>query len=614
MGYYPYDSKNPLYRSTIGAVAANTPLRLRLLLHADARVHNSYLHICRDNEDYCDIKMEPGEWLDSYRFYECETNLTEGLYFYSFYYDSDYGRMYVTKNKDLLGIVSDSGERWQQTVYETDFKTPDWLKGGIIYQIFPDRFYKSGKQHDNIPSDRYLQDDWYAQPAFRQDGQKYNLGNDYYGGDLAGIEEKLTYLKELGVNCIYLNPIFEAHSNHRYNTADYLKIDPCLGSEAELASLCKKAKELGIYIILDGVFSHTGDDSRYFNKYGRYEDVGAYQDFCSPYRKWFNFHEWRDRYACWWGVPSLPETNENNEDFSEFITGENGVLRYWINCGIKGWRLDVADELPDEFIDKIRKAIKSKDEDAFLLGEVWEDASNKISYGSRRRFLRGKQLDSVMNYPLANGIISFVKGGDARYLINLVLTQRENYPLPALCTLMNHIGSHDTARILTRLGCERDGNREWQSGDCLNDGEREHAKKLLRLAATLQYTLPGVPSLYYGDEAGLEGHSDPFCRAAYPWGKEDKSLIEFYKALGKIRRENKAFATGEFIPLKSEIGYISFLRETDGNTIFVTVNRWHDPTTVYLPEGFENATVLYGNEPQGNGVLVEGYGISIIKK
>lgn len=216
MGYYPYDSKNPLYRSTIGAVAANTPLRLRLLLHADARVHNSYLHICRDNEDYCDIKMEPGEWLDSYRFYECETNLTEGLYFYSFYYDSDYGRMYVTKNKDLLGIVSDSGERWQQTVYETDFKTPDWLKGGIIYQIFPDRFYKSGKQHDNIPSDRYLQDDWYAQPAFRQDGQKYNLGNDYYGGDLAGIEEKLTYLKELGVNCIYLNPIFEAHSNHRY--------------------------------------------------------------------------------------------------------------------------------------------------------------------------------------------------------------------------------------------------------------------------------------------------------------------------------------------------------------------------------------------------------------
>ena len=285
-----------------------------------------------------------------------------------------------------------------------------------------------------------------------------------------------------------------------------------------------------------------------------------------------------------------------------------------MDYGIKGWRLDVADELPDEFLDKIRSAIKRKDPNAYLLGEVWEDATNKISYGSRRRFLRGMQLDAVMNYPLANAIIDFVKGENVRVLIDTVLTQLENYPAPALHTLMNHIGSHDTARVLTRLGTERNGSREWQSYNGLNDGEREHAKRLLRLAAALQYTLPGVPSLYYGDEAGMEGYSDPFCRAGYPWGKEDESLVEFYRSLGKIRRENSAFKEGDFIPLYSEIGYISFLRRCQDNEVFISVNRWHEAADVPLPEQFLNGTVLMGNAPQNDRVTVDGFGISIIKK
>ncbi len=613
MEHYPYDSRNPLYRSHIGAVAAGTPLRLRLLLHNDARVHTAFINLCRDGEGPREIPLTPAEQLEDYRFYDCTLCLEEGLYWYSFFYDSDYGRMFVTKTDHSLGIVSPDGEGWQQTVYDADYETPDWIKGGIIYQIFPDRFCRSDKEKQSVPQDRYIQEDWSAQPAYRQDGNIRSLGNDYYGGDLAGIESKLEYLSSLGVSCIYLNPIFEAHSNHRYNTADYLKIDPLLGSADDLKSLCNHAEALGINIILDGVFSHTGDDSIYFNKYRRYDSDGAYISDSSPYRSWYSFQNYPNRYSSWWGVPSLPETNESDNSFSEFITGDKGVLRYWMDYGIKGWRLDVADELPDSFLDKIRNAVKSKDRDAFILGEVWEDATNKISYGYRRRYLRGKQLDSVMNYPLSNAIIHFVRGGNARELIDLTLTQAENYPKPALDTLMNHIGSHDTARILTRLGCNRNGSREWQASQHLNDGELAHGKRLLKLAAALQYTLPGIPSLYYGDEAGMEGYGDPFCRAAYPWGNEDRELLEFYRKLGRIRRENSAFKNGDFLPLYSEIGYIAFLRKSDKSSVFICVNRWHEDANVSLPKEFEHGCVLMGETPNGNTVTVKGYGISIIK-
>lgn len=592
MGYYPFDSRNPLYREHIGAVAAGTPLRLRLCLHNDARVDAAFLSIIRDGEEENIIKMYPAETIDDYRFYECETTLTEGLYFYSFFYDSAYGRMYVTNTEGSLGTVSNAGKRWQQTVYTEDFCTPEWLKGGIIYQIFPDRFCHSGKAKTDVPEDRFLQKDWYAQPVFLNDGDK-RIGNDYYGGDLAGIESRLSYLKSLGVNCIYLNPIFEAHSNHRYNTANYLKIDSLLGDERDLKSLCESAKELGIYIVLDGVFSHTGDDSIYFNKQGRYDSLGAFQSKDSPYYNWFNFKNWPHEYAAWWGIESLPETNENNAKFTEFITGKDGVLTHWMKCGIKGWRLDVADELPDEFIDKIRTAIKKKDAEAYLLGEVWEDATTKISYGRRRRFLRGRQLDSVMNYPLCDAIINYVKGGNARHLTDLVLTQAENYPKPALDTLMNHLGTHDTARILTRLGTDRNGDRNWQAGQKLSPDERRHALRLLRLAVALQYTLPGVPSVFYGDEAGVEGYGDPFCRTAYPYGREDTDLIDFYKKIGKIRRENRAFRDGEFIPHYSQDSFIIFERKSKNNRILIAVNRDCEKMDITLPKGFDNFKVLF---------------------
>lgn len=615
MQYYPFDSRNKLYREKFGALAEGEALRLRLLLHNDARVHEAFLILRKDEWDNpWHIKLEPKEWLEDYRFYDTEINLEEGLYWYSFRYTSDYGEFYVTKTETSLGIVSREGASWQQTVYNKDFKTPDWLDGGIIYQIFPDRFYNSGKEKHNVPEDRYLVEDWAKQPEFRQPNDKCRLGNDYYGGDLKGIEQKLDYLEELGVSCIYLNPIFEAHSNHRYNTADYMKIDSLLGDEKDLESLIKKAKKKGISIVLDGVFSHTGDDSIYFNAKGRYGSLGAAQSQDSPYFKWFSFSEYPHRYAAWWGIKTLPETNENSPEFTEFITGENGVIRYWLKKGIMGWRLDVADELPDEFLDNIRKALKAEGQGKYLLGEVWEDATNKISYGYRRRFLRGKQLDSVMNYPFANAIVDFLKGADGSRIMNTVLDILENYPPEAVKTLMNHIGTHDTARILTRLGADNmlDGNREAQSHSFLNEWQYDRAVKLLKLASVLQFTLPGVPSIYYGDEAGMQGYGDPFCRAGYPWGRENTELLEFYKALGKARRNCKAFVSGSFVPVYSDNNLVCFIRENEKAKAFIAVNRSEETREIELPNEFLNAKILIGDGIENGKLKLSPFSFSVL--
>ncbi len=340
-----------------------------------------------------------------------------------------------------------------------------------------------------------------------------------------------------------------------------------------------------IFVILDGVFSHTGDDSIYFNKYGRYDICGAYNSTASPYGSWYKFQEFPDNYSSWWGIASLPETEENDLSFANFITGENGVIKYWLDKGVKGFRLDVADELPDGILDKIRLAVKRNSKDNFLLGEVWEDASNKISYGIRRRFLRGRQLDSVMNYPFANAIIDFIKQGNGERLLNTVMSILENYPKPAINVLMNHIGTHDTARILTMLGTDYiPSTREEQSRTRLSQESYNKAVKLLKLAAVLQYTLSGVPSVYYGDEVGMEGYGDPFCRAAYPWGRENNEILEFYKYLGKLRRQNKAFEKGDFVPVFTNKDVICYMRQDKENSVLIAVNRGENEIEVTAPE------------------------------
>lgn len=612
----PYNSRNILYKSKFGAVAEEEKVDLRILLHNDAKCERAFLRIRKDGFGYEHIELTPDEFFNNdFRFYKTTLSLLEGLYFYSFCFDSPWGRQNITRFKGSEGLISNDGGEWQLTVYEKSFETPQGFAGGLIYQIFPDRFYFSGEQKENVPEDRFINNNWFDTPEFRQTPDKKSLGNDYFCGDLRGITEKLSYLQELGVSIIYLNPIFEAHSNHRYNTADYLKIDPLLGTEEDLKELCKKAEKLGISVILDGVFSHTGDDSIYFNRYKRYNSLGAYNSTDSKYYSWFKFQKWPEKYHSWWGVSTLPETVEEDKGFLDYITGENGVLEHWLDCGVKGFRLDVADELPDVFLDKLRECVKRKNKDAIIIGEVWEDATNKIAYSYRRRYLRGKQLDSVMNYPFANAILDFVKGGNGDDLLEVLLDIIENYPRKCLNLLMNHIGTHDTARALTTLGGEPTfgRNRYWQAQQSLNEEEYELARKRLHLAVVLQYTLPGIPSLYYGDEAGLQGYGDPFCRACYPWGKEDQILLNFYKNMGNFRRSSNAFVDGEFIPIVARLGLFGFIRKSDSEEVFVCVNRFSDTDYVEI-SGFENAEIVYGRLPENGKIKIDGYGFVILRK
>lgn len=608
-----YDSRDIAYKSPFGAVRDGSEVLFRVRLHRDARAGAVYMRCLKDGEaDYWWHTLSFADTQDEFCVYELRLTFDEGLYFYHFVFDSDYGRKSLTRAPDATARIGEAGPDWQLTVYSADFTVPEQLAGGIYYQIFPDRFCYSGEEKPNLPGDRFLNPNWGAQPAYRQTDAPNRLCNDYFMGDLKGIMQKLDYLAGLGVSLLYLNPVFEAHSNHRYNTADYHSIDPLLGTEADFRALCTAAARQGIKIIIDGVFSHTGDDSVYFNKYRRYPADGAYNSTESPYFHWFKFGRWPDEVHCWWGVPSLPEVVEEDPSFCNFITGENGVIDHWIKAGAAGLRLDVADELPDAFLEEIRKAVKRANPDALLIGEVWEDATTKISYGNRRKFLTGRQLDSVMNYPFRSAIINFAKGGDAQTFIDTCMDICENYPPQALRMLMNHIGTHDTSRILTELGSETYlPDREWQAHQKLSDDQLYHALRLLKISAVLQYTLPGMPSLYYGDEAQMEGYTDPFCRGCYPWGKENTELLAFYRTLGKARRSCPAFADGRLIPVLGDGGVLIYRRDNAAAQAVIAVNRNPFAYRCALPET-AGLQPVYGHNPAPDGTLIlPPYGFEI---
>lgn len=595
MDFIPYNSRLTYHKSPFGAVKEGEEVTVRIVLPRSLCCTGASLVVTADNGK---PEIYPMSWERMEGSYEewwivKFTPEKQGLYWYHFAIASKNGGTMITCFDNSTGRLSPDGSSFQLTVYSKDFKTPDWIKGSVIYQIFPDRFCFSGEEKKNVPEERVLRSDWGEKPLWEPDSQGKITKYDFFKGDFKGIESKLDYIASLGVGCIYLNPVFEAQSNHRYDTADYEKTDCLLGSEEDFASLCRKAKEKGIEIVLDGVFSHTGSDSKYFNKSGKYGSGGAYNSKESPYFSWYKFEEYPDKYGCWWGVDILPEIDEENSSYIEYIAGENGILRKWIRSGAAGWRLDVADELPDKFLDSLRNAVKAEKSDAYILGEVWEDASNKISYGERRRYLLGGQLDSVMNYPFADLLIHFAISGVAEGFNNRISEICENYPKEAVDCLMNHIGTHDTCRVLNRLatlGNYRSSHLERYSGG-LSDEERERGKRLLKLISVMQFTLPGVPCVYYGDEAGIEGGEDPFNRGCYPWGKEDAELLEHYRFLGNIRREHKVFAQGEFVPVSAALGCVAYERRNDAEKIMTVANRNSHSIVYILPdEGYVSLT------------------------
>lgn len=616
-----FNSRSRKYRDPTGAVGHGTPVHFRITLPRDLSCSAARLVVEQEGRGtsvldmfWCGMNGNNREW------WECHfTPEAPGLYFYYFEARTCRGIQRISRDGGGTAVFG-GNDRWQLTVYGKDFTTPSWLEGGVMYQIFPDRFYASGQPKGDIPTGRTMHQAWGEQPAWAPNGQGRITNTDFFGGDLKGAEEKLPYLKELGVTCLYFTPVFESHSNHRYDTADYSKIDPLLGSEQDLTELCAAAKKLGIRVILDGVFSHTGSDSVYFNREGRYPTPGAYNSQQSPYYPWYTFRQWPNSYDCWWNFDTLPNVNETNGSYNEYINGPQGIVRKWLKAGASGWRLDVADELPDQFLDRLHNAVKAEDPDALILGEVWEDASNKSAYGVRRRYLLGQQLDTVMNYPFRDAILGFLLGEDPGRFAEIVETIVENYPPQCLNLLMNHIGTHDTERALTVLGGEPAGNRgrEWQAAQSLTPPQRETGVKRLKLASLIQYLLPGVPCLYYGDEAGMEGYRDPFNRGCYPWGREDKELLAWYRALGKLRAQEKAIlAQGVYRTVKAEGNLLAFerfvLTETTRDSLLLVVNRSHRPqSTRGSGLDLEGARLLLG-EPLDATNLLPPFGYSVMK-
>ena len=573
---YFYNSWDSAYKSHFGAIARNQSCQFTIRLPEETPLDFSpVLVVFRTGFKERFLPMNVKEHENGYVTYT--TDLIpkySGVHYYYFSYTSNGVRHYIKRGDACHGTL-DQGEMFQLTVYSEDYQTPQFLKGGVMYQIFPDRFYSSGKMHDNVPSDRVMRE-WGELPYYKPDQNGHVWNNDYFGGDLDGIRSKLDYLKDLGVTCIYLNPIFESHENHRYNTANYRKVDPLLGTNEEFEVLCREAAKYGIGIVLDGVFSHTGSDSRYFNREGRYGDGGAYRDPNSPYRSWYDFDpKYKGGYRSWWGFETLPEVNEENPSYVEFITGEGGVIDTWLRRGAAGFRLDVADELPDDFIEKIRAAVKRVSPEKFLLGEVWEDATTKYGFGQRRTYLLGKGLDSVMNYPFKNAVLDFVKGKPAEQAMGEILSICEHYPAPAMDTALNFLSTHDTERALTVIADEpaNGRGREWQSGRCVTGEAYEEGMLRLRMAYAIIYTLPGVPCLYYGDEIGMQGYRDPFNRAFFCWDSHEERLRPVLAQLAQLRHSCEAFRTGELRVLRAEDGILHYQRIGKTETAEIIVNR-----------------------------------------
>lgn len=649
--YVIFNSQDTEYKAPYGAVPCGEKINFKIKINKKAMPENVRLHVLEDNKanpncpHRVEYSMERKETADSeqennYFEFICTINSPSvpNLLFYYFELKLTGGiiKFYGNNFDDLggFGNVYDSFPKpYQITTYYSKSTTPDWFKKSIIYQIFPDRFFNGnpdGKVNDH-KKNSFIYGDWNDLPLYVKGQNGEILRWDFFGGNLLGITKKLDYLKEMGINLIYLNPIFKARSNHRYDTGDYKEIDPMVGTEDDFKLLISEAKKRKINIILDGVFNHTGMDSKYFNACNTYNSVGAYNSVGSPYYDWYTFYKHPNDYECWWGVKDLPCVNELSPSFMDYIINdEDSVVNKWFKFGIKGWRLDVADELPGPFLKALRKKCLENDKEAILLGEVWEDATNKISYNVRREYMCGEELDSVTNYPFRNYFLDFFSNKfDSFKLKKLFERMKENYPKENFYSLVNILGTHDVVRILTMaegvagtmqdIVYKKELYREkiLQKGGLLRDLEI----KILKLIILMQMTFPGIPIIYYGDEAGVRGGADPDNRRTFPWGNEDKNIQSWYKVLTSLRNRNDFFTTGYFkqIPVNEDVygilrysqkgkdSFNKYLRNTDEKFAFVFINR--NPllsfevkiNTKDYPEIFKNKNLnrlksFFGNE------------------
>lgn len=441
------------------------------------------------------------------------------------------------------------------------FRTPDWVKNAIFYQIFPDRYARSPRA-PQLPGVTFKP--WGTPPE--EDG--------FQGGDLYGVADKLDHLQSLGINAVYLCPIFASASNHRYHTYDYMQVDPLLGGNAALRDLLDAAHARGMYVVLDGVFNHA---SRGFWAFHHILECGGN----SPYLDWFTVHDWPLRpydhdakrpanYAAWWDLPALPKFNIKNEGVRRYLLD---VARYWIDFGIDGWRLDVPEEINDAaFWRAFRATVKEGNPEAYIVGEIWHEAKG---------WLKGDRFDAVMNYVLSRLALGFFGGEnlnteykpggytlvnlDARDLAAGIHHIYSIYSWEVAQAQLNLMDSHDTARTLWTVG-----------GD----------ESALRLCTMLQMTMPGAPCIYYGDEIGMTGATDPFSRAAFPWHNRsewNEPLLAFFQQAGMLRRQHAVLRTGDFQIVQAEDDLFAFQRSLGDATAVIAFNRGLQEVELDLP-------------------------------
>lgn len=580
-----FDSKKAEFKTPFGCVAPGQTVTLHLHIPTAVSAWKVEIVLCyEDGSPARYHEMYRIEQRGAYDIYEGDFSLfAPGLHFYYFQIHAPHGMFRLFKQGDDTNM--EEGDLWQISCISPDFTTPDWAKGAIIYQIFPDRFHRSGKcdltgkLHPYTVHRHWDEDvDW----APDENGIVHN--NDFFGGNFRGITEKMDYIASLGTGIIYLNPIGKAFSNHRYDTGDYKIPDPMLGTEADFRDMCDAAHARGMKVILDGVYSHTGSNSLYFDRERTFGGNGAYCRQDSPFYHWYTFYQWPNNYHSWWNFDTLPTVNKMHPDFIRYvITDEDSVVAHWMKLGADGFRLDVADELPDEFIRMIHDRIREINPEALLMGEVWEDASNKTAYNHRRRYFTNAELDSIMNYPFRTAILNFMRGrDDGRGFKETVMSIVENYPSQVVACNMNLLGTHDTPRILTALVDDFDGSREEKAHRHLSRNQMEVARDRLMMASFLQYTLPGCPSLYYADETCMEGYKDPFNRRTYPWGREDTEILGHFRCLGKLRTQNIALRLGDIRFTVASDRHLAYTRSAQGQTLSIYVNRsgdaWDIPT------------------------------------
>lgn len=607
-----YNSKQSEYKTPFGPLAPEEVCVLHIRIPKS--VETRFVSLVVERPDGSPVGEFAFAWAGeegAYDVFKCDFLLRErGLYYYWFRISGKTGGFRLFKQGDDTNM--EAGDKWQLSVVPRERMAPESFTGAVMYQVFPDRFCKLGDCDTTGKLKPFtLRQDWGGQPEFRPNAQGEVLCNDFFGGNFRGIASKLDYLKSFGVSVLYLNPIGMAFSNHRYDTADYKRPDPLLGTEEDFRDLCDKAHSLGIRVVLDGVYSHTGSRSVYFDRNGEFGS-GACSGESSPYYKWYTFKHFPDRYDCWWDFPTLPNVTELEPSYIDYIIdAEDSVIAHWLALGADGFRLDVVDELPDEFVLRFHKRLRELKPDALLIGEVWEDASNKTAYGVHRRYFTDRELSGTMNYPWQKAIINFLKErDDGSVLGDQIMTIAENYPQDVLHCVMNLLGSHDTQRILNELAGDFDGDKEYLATVVLSEQQRELALRRLRLASFLQFTLPGSPSIYYGDEAGMEGCKDPFSRGCFPWGGEDAALQAHYRRLGALKTGTPALKRGTVEVLSAGQGRISFVRRLEGETVCCYVNRTDTPWTVPAGE------VLFALEAEtsAEGVVIAPNGCAAVRQ